>query len=357
MKRNQSIELLKLFAVFFVVIIHNPFASDFGSAVSAIARFSVPIFFMITGYFVIQPGNTSLKLKKQILKLTKFYIFYEFIYILYAYVIALSTNRSANFPNLLKENFQHILISPIMGYHLWYLINIIWVLIIIYVFNYFNKLKMLFICSIILHLIGIIISNLSMQIFHRYLPLDNTRNFLFFGLFYVILGIYIKKIDIDKIKINKYFILIIAILFCLLQITEKYLWHQFFNSKFGDYYFSSIFASIAIFLFVRKCNVKKEFIQRFVKYSMPIYFLHVLIMSLLGLFSLQIMHIDLKVIKGSIIGNLIYIVLVCIFSCFLYAISKKLFDFFVQFTTKLFRIHFLRFLHHDFKKLLKFFYN
>lgn len=338
MKRNQSVELLKLFAVFFVVIIHNSFASSFGYAMSAIARFSVPVFFMFTGYFIVHPTNTSLRLKKQIFKLAKFYIFYEFIYIAYDFVKSLLTSTIADFPNRLINNLYHILNSPTMGFQLWYIINIIYVLIIFYIFNHFDKLKLLFIISIILHLVGIIISNFSMQIFHVILLREDTRNFLFFGLFYVLLGVYIKKIDINKIKINKYFILLIAIALCLLQVFEKYLWHKLSGSNFAEYYFITIFACIALFIFVLKCKVNNSFVEFIAKYSMPIYFLHILVMGLLGLIIVNLMHINLQLIKNNIIGNFIFIFVVCILSCVLYTSTKRLSKLVVKMVKKLFRI-------------------
>ena len=134
MKRNQSIELLKLISCFFIVIIHNPFTSSFGSAIDAIARFSVPFFFMTTGYFIVEPNNPSSNLKKQIIKLIKYYFIYEFIYILSYSIIALVKNDSTNLLNALIRNFKHIWIEPTIGAHLWYVINIIWVLVIIYFF-------------------------------------------------------------------------------------------------------------------------------------------------------------------------------------------------------------------------------
>lgn len=50
-KRNQTMELCKFIASFFVVFIHAPFPGRLGSFVDCLARFAVPMFFMISGYF------------------------------------------------------------------------------------------------------------------------------------------------------------------------------------------------------------------------------------------------------------------------------------------------------------------
>lgn len=50
-QRNQSMEVCKFLASFFVVFIHAPFPGALGGLVDCLARFAVPMFFMITGYF------------------------------------------------------------------------------------------------------------------------------------------------------------------------------------------------------------------------------------------------------------------------------------------------------------------
>lgn len=49
--RNQTLELFKLMAAFFVVVIHVPFPGEFGNAMSCLSRFAVPLFFAVSGYF------------------------------------------------------------------------------------------------------------------------------------------------------------------------------------------------------------------------------------------------------------------------------------------------------------------
>lgn len=58
---NQSIECARLIASFFVVFIHVPFPGGFGAAVRSVARFAVPMFFVISGYFSYQVSEDRLK--------------------------------------------------------------------------------------------------------------------------------------------------------------------------------------------------------------------------------------------------------------------------------------------------------
>lgn len=67
--RNQVLEVWKLIASFFVVFLHVPFPGMFGSIISCLARFAVPLFFAISGWFSYQTGCP--KLAKRFLHILK----------------------------------------------------------------------------------------------------------------------------------------------------------------------------------------------------------------------------------------------------------------------------------------------
>jgi len=285
----------------------------------ALCRFGVPIFFMITGYFIGKENNLSYKIKKQIPKLVKYYIVYEMIYMFYDFCMAIYYNKIFEFQNNLLLNLKLILIAPTMGHHLWYLINLILVLIVILIFNEFNKLKELFAVSVFLHVFSIIAANLYMLELN--IPLYFIRNFIFLGLFYVLLGIFINNLEIHKITINKNIILLFSIFMCLSQIFERFIWRKAFGSIFGDYFFTTIFACIGIFVYILKTKIDNKYVNILSVYSMPIYFLHVLAMQILNQFGNNFFNLEL--IKKTIPGNVMFVVCVCVLSCFLYNISTK----------------------------------
>ena len=49
--RNRNLDVLKFVASIFVIFIHISFPGNFGVFVGALARFAVPAFFMVSGYF------------------------------------------------------------------------------------------------------------------------------------------------------------------------------------------------------------------------------------------------------------------------------------------------------------------
>ena len=76
--RNYTLDLIKLIAACFVVFIHVPFYGKVGEAVSLIARFAVPVFFMTSGFF--SYGNDNKVLLRKIKKLVFILIFASCLY-------------------------------------------------------------------------------------------------------------------------------------------------------------------------------------------------------------------------------------------------------------------------------------
>ena len=58
--RNQTLECFKLIASVFVVFIHIKFPDRFGELMTCLARFAVPLFFTISGYFSYQTKSSRL---------------------------------------------------------------------------------------------------------------------------------------------------------------------------------------------------------------------------------------------------------------------------------------------------------
>lgn len=55
--RNKSLDIVKFIAACFVVFIHIRFAGDLGKIMECLARFSVPFFFAISGYYAFQADS------------------------------------------------------------------------------------------------------------------------------------------------------------------------------------------------------------------------------------------------------------------------------------------------------------
>lgn len=51
LQRNQTLECCRILAAVFVVFLHVPFPGTVGKTVNCLARFAVPLFFAISGWF------------------------------------------------------------------------------------------------------------------------------------------------------------------------------------------------------------------------------------------------------------------------------------------------------------------
>ena len=61
-KSNNCLNMAKGIACFFVVFMHIPFPNTFGIVVKKIGEFAVPLFYMISGFFLWKPELKEVKL-------------------------------------------------------------------------------------------------------------------------------------------------------------------------------------------------------------------------------------------------------------------------------------------------------
>ena len=50
-RQNYKLDLFKCIAAYCVVLIHVPFPGMVGNAANCLARFAVPLFFLVSGYY------------------------------------------------------------------------------------------------------------------------------------------------------------------------------------------------------------------------------------------------------------------------------------------------------------------
>lgn len=205
MERNYSLDYLKFFATFFVVIIHtSPFqhvyvwginGDDINFVLNTLARFAVPFFFMASGYLFAQKilqlklENQIQYYKKYIYKIIKLFATWTAFYHIFELLLVLSTSY---FKGLYwKTQVLHYIRSMEMlklfyygYYHLWYLSALIVSITLIFLFIRKGLLLHLFFVSLGLNLVGLLGQSYS---FLYNLPVQ-TRDAIFFGLFYTCCG-------------------------------------------------------------------------------------------------------------------------------------------------------------------------
>ncbi|RDU24778.1 acyltransferase family protein [Anaerosacchariphilus polymeriproducens] len=288
-KRNSFINVLKGIISFMVVLGHRGLPGDFGVIADAMGRFAVPIFLMISGYFIWNVDKEIVKKKSkiQMLKILKLMIWANLIYIiwglisteLYGYNVKLWFIDIFSLVNILK--FLVLNVSK-AGIHLWFIGALFYCYAILYYINKKDMYKVLY-CSIpILLVLNLIISEVvpSQGIL---LPISLTRNFLLFGLPYFALGNFIHKYQVKILNLFSNKICIIAIVSsCLLSCFER-----LFIAR-SDMYVGSIITAFSLFVLAVKNPDfgSNSIIERIgIYYSLPVYIFHMIplnIVSIIG---------------------------------------------------------------------------
>lgn len=228
-KKINSINYIKLICAFLVVAIHTHPFEDINKVLycsfsEVLVRIAVPFFFVSSGYFYIK---NKCNFSKYIKRLLTVYISWSLIY----FIIQLPSYITSN-TSLINIAKNFIVAFFIYGgyYHMWYIVALIICVIITSIFYKFNKIKLLYILSIVLYIIGVIggayykigsqipiLSNLYN--FSLYLQL---RRYLLMGLPFFMVGYLIYEIREIPKNIN-ITIMITAILFILeIVIVNKF---------------------------------------------------------------------------------------------------------------------------------------
>lgn len=295
MKKEREInyDLMRILVCFFVIILHVS-ASNIGLYVApsyewkvmnfydSLSRCCVPIFFMLSGAFLLQKEIDITLLKKYISK-------YICIYFIWSFLYAIDTLS-------LKVAFTDLglLVNTIFmsKYHLWFILSLIGIYFIQPILYKINKNKKLVKYYLLLFFIFCILKNTCLDL------LDST-NFInqifskiniplldYVG--YFILGNYLYNNKILNIK-NRYLILIfILILLTSCSITYYYDLTNPYSFKLYNNFSLSVFSeSIIIFIIFKNLKINKQKLQTTIKifapYTFGIYLIHIFILEQLQL--------------------------------------------------------------------------
>lgn len=256
--RNYNVDSLKLLCAIFVVLIHSQFV--FKDVVIPLLRVAVPIFFMISGYFMYGP-NIAERIKRAIRRMLNIFIWSNLIYVAAKELLAIY-HHDVFIPSKAELlNFLFLNENP-FGWHLWYIGAYLYVLIIVYFINRFNKWKYLFYVAPILIVALLLMSYFDIERIYY-------RNFLFMGLPFFSIGAFLRKRHISC-NVNWYTISFLFLL-GMFSIVEKYI-----TGLNQELFLSSLILSIGILLcVVSEKKQKNNVISKLGgQYSLDIYIFH-----------------------------------------------------------------------------------
>lgn len=249
MTRNYGLDLLKTICAFLVICIHAPFPDLAGDILTPIARIAVPLFFMITGYYYSHTKERQ-KEKKQIIKIFKLFASANILYIFWSFVKAFISGESvtAFISNTfsVKSILQFMLFneSPFSG-HLWYLGAILYVLVIIFLFEKKWSRQKLYPLIPVLLLMDLALGKYSLLLFGQSVPFVFIRNFICVGLPYFLIGDMLKTRNI-RMKPAKSALL--SLVFVITTLAERFILGYFNVNATRDHYISTTLLAVSLFL-------------------------------------------------------------------------------------------------------------
>lgn len=220
--RYDGLDFAKFFCAFMVICIHMTYYGK--KYFEPLTRFAVPIFFMITGYFysTIKQNNREWA---QIRKTIVLFLYSNLLYLVWKITkcVLLGESISDLIDSILSNKSWIMFIcfnESFFAGHLWYLSALIYVLVIVLVVDMHSSREKLYRFIPLFLLTNIVFGNYSTIIFGKRLPLVLTRNFMFCGLPFFLIGDALRK---EQNKLKKKQLLVITISSVVLTIAENIL--------------------------------------------------------------------------------------------------------------------------------------
>ncbi|MEJ2620939.1 MAG: acyltransferase family protein [Candidatus Thiodiazotropha sp.] len=300
--RLISIDALRFVAIVAVIVIHVYPAGDdelVGQVLNQLARFAVPCFFVVAGYFFFKKtaDDKSSSFSYFIKYGVKIVYIYLIWYIIFAYLPLLLPdkwgdieqygffveflNESKHIANELKSHLLYYLLAGGRADHLWFLPSLGMGIFLLYLAIYFDFLLLGSVLSFALYVLAILMGPYANSSIGVDLSIGG-RNGPFFSSFYVFTGALLAKYPINITK-NKS--LIIALVGMVLHLFESFYLGSVYDLPIRSHNFgfaTPIFSiGIILYVFAKPSLGSALKLDLLGKYVMGIYVSHYLFITLL----------------------------------------------------------------------------
>ena len=278
-QRWEKLDLLRFICSALVVYIHTPFTGTVGYTLSAIARIAVPLFFMLSGFFLMLSGsdkNLGKRLKRiAILILIGFVISFSvecFSQIVAGRSLITMIRRQVYYKSIFDMLVWN---QPLFGDHLWYLFAYLFVIVITPVLR--HKWVQPFAALLIIG--NLLLGTYAPVLFGRTFHLFLNRNWLFTGIPFVCLGMIFFRYKDFLMGLPSKLILLGILLFGVGSIAESAILRATYGAPVGDVYISTVFLAVFVFVYLLdNKNLERKWIKSLAeigrKHSLWIYILH-----------------------------------------------------------------------------------
>ncbi|RKM59006.1 hypothetical protein D6856_11535 [Butyrivibrio sp. XB500-5] len=306
MKENKFLYLISFIACMLVIVIHTGFPGNFGTVMEAVSRMAVPFFFVLSGRYLLRDGDDNAqkireKSGRYFIKILKVTACVYIIYFIFSIAVHLYLGDSIKEWLFSKYGYNEALRfvlfnsgtfvydSAFVFDHMWFLFALLYVTGLIYIFAPVLRkwYKFLIVALLVLLYFG-----QALQTFYPIRPFGISiatwyvmRNWLFIGMPFVLLGIFLsdlfrgkrnelKDSYIDVMSAKKPVFIFMTIFGTLLSIVEAFI----FGKK--EVYLGSLIVVVGIFL-LSECKVfSGDHLYKIGKKSSNyIYYYHVLVLA------------------------------------------------------------------------------
>lgn len=265
-RRIMSVDALRTLAAIFVVFIHAPFPGDLGVAVKAMARFAVPVFFIISGYGLYNADiQTVFKRIKRQLLLT--------VSTLGLYHLFAGYAGGQHSPFGIKQLLQLIVFQEMtFPTHVWFLFAGIYCYLLAALLIKVRLLDKIAGAVPFLLIVPLFIG-LILPRFNVVLPEYCYRNAYFMGFPFMMLGYIINRSRPTVERLKTPMLIALTAVGLISQIIEQ--------SLFGvsSYlYFGSVLSATAMFMLAVKCPAAPRLLSEAGKrYTTAVYAVHIIV--------------------------------------------------------------------------------
>lgn len=200
--RSYSIDILKFICAVLVVILHTDF--KYHDAILPMTRCAVPCFMIISG-FLLYSENKGIgyeRLRRNIKHVFHIMLWATLLFALVKESMAIR-HGEIFFPDMRQWfNFAVFNDNP-FGFHLWYLGAYLYVLVIMMVVDKYSLWKPLLCATPLLLLGDLLFGKYSLLLLNHEYPFVYVRNFIFVGLPYFMVGVWIKMHRKSLFTVNK----------------------------------------------------------------------------------------------------------------------------------------------------------
>ena len=259
-ERCYSLDVLKFVCAILVVILHTNF--KYHDAFLPITRCAVPCFLLISGFFLYSDEKTAIGQERLVRNIKHIFHIMLWSTLLYASVkVGMSILHGESALPSMRQWFNFIVFNDNpFGFHLWYLGAYLYVLVIMLVVDKHRLWKPLMWATPLLLLGDLLFGKYSLLLLHHEYPYVYVRNFLFVGLPYFMIGVWIKAHRDKFLSVSKTVYAGGVILFSCTSVIEKAILLSLQKSPAREHYLSTTFLTICLFMFVlsfRKARASK----------------------------------------------------------------------------------------------------